>query len=199
MVTAIALHMNLITLFILSVQREQLLQLLQEYAGILTPQLQVLNVEELPEVLTDPQQPPTWYRVFQNGSWLVVEVNSVMKLHSLAAKLSSALSTNFLQIIHCEPVEYSYLLYYNKGNLIREIEAKGHKPAPDVNIGQPFTFEETPLQYFDLDWLAYYCREWDIDLSNLYGTATCTVLEKKSNLPAACMEDVPAMTTLLLQ
>ncbi|MDF2188690.1 hypothetical protein [Paraflavitalea sp. CAU 1676] len=176
--------MNLLSCYVKSTRQERLIELLASYCGFCTVTRDAPVPVPPTDVLADPQQPPSMYTVNGCGDWVIIEVNSILKLHELGSILSSQLNTYFLQTIYCAVIEYAYLLLYHNGILIREIESKGYKTDPDINYGEPLLFEDQPAgQYFDLDTIADYCQHWGIDINNLFEQDTCVVLQDSRSQP----------------
>ncbi|WP_276484760.1 hypothetical protein [Paraflavitalea pollutisoli] len=176
--------MNLLSCYVKSQQREHLVDLVQRYSGCGSV-IHNAAVPAAPEtVLAAVNSPPSSYTINRYAEWTVIEVNSFMHLHDLGKLLSKQLQTIFLQAFYCVVVEYAYLLLYENGTLIREIEAKGCKEIPDRNFGQCLPFEQGEgMAFFDLDMIADYCQQLGIDISNQFAERTCTVVQ--DTLPAA--------------
>ncbi|RXK87008.1 hypothetical protein [Filimonas effusa] len=119
-------------------------------------------------------------------NWYCIRHNSFKKLFEWGEYLSSELDTLFVQISFRSEDGFSYLLAYEKGKRIREIEGVGSTETPVTNEGELFSFENPfadgisgkDLQMFDLDSLYDYCLELGVDLDNLQCSYTCRILRK---------------------
>ncbi len=190
--------MNLLTCFVRTTKQDELVAILLKYSGI----QRLIRDAPVPgpacQVLADVEQPPSVYVINSCTDWVVMEVNSLLKLHELGRQLSANLQTTFIQIIYCAVVEYAYMLVCENGSIIREIESKGGKEIPDCNIGEQLSFELCDgITYFDLDTIADYCQQFGIDISNMFEQPTCTVLQG-AGCPAMFRLDQDAEMTSLL-
>lgn len=161
------------------------LEMLQQYAGIQSAS-RVKYTDDLQDnLLADQEAYPDYLAIGRNSAeWVTVQYNSFKKLHDWGANLSQALSTLFLQTVYSPVNEYAYLLAYERGGLIREIEADKHSSTPVINAGRPFDFEKEQVLLFDLDALMDYCTYLGIDTINEQKGAYCTVL--KSTTDRSC-------------
>ncbi|TXI91093.1 MAG: hypothetical protein E6Q36_00110 [Chryseobacterium sp.] len=161
-------------------QQDKLVQLLHEYSGI-TPMPVIEATDDLLDmIMADPETEPTYYVVNKGcDGWLNVEYNSFKRLHHLGKKLSAELDTVFLQTVYASVNQYSYFLYYEKGEKKREIEGISVSPDPSINWGELLAFEsgENDLSMFDLDSIADYCKRLGIDLSCLQNEEYSIVLK----------------------
>ncbi len=170
--------MNLLTCFVKTTKQDELVAILLQYSGI----QRLIRDAPVPgpacEVLADVEQPPSVYIINSCTDWVVMEVNSLLKLHELGRQLSANLQTVFIQIIYCALVEYAYMLVCDNGRIIRELESKGSKEIPDCSKGKQLSFEPCDdISYFDLDTIADYCQQFGIDISNCFEQPTCIVLQ----------------------
>lgn len=190
--------MNLLSCYVHSQQRDRLVDLLKDYSGF-SELIQNAPVPGPPtEVVAAPGVSPSIYIVNRSANWIVIEVNSVLPLYELGRILSAELNTVFLQTTYCASIDFAYLLLYDKGKRLREIEARGSKEVPDRNIGALLSFEqEEELHYFDLDMIANHCQHFGIDISNLFEDQTCTVLQDANNVPMVRLDHEKDMQRLL--
>jgi|GEM_PF-1299209 len=176
--------MNLLTCFVRTTQRDLIINILSEYSGIQTVIKDAPVTGPIREVLIDVLRPPSLYIVNGNSEWIVIEVNSLMKLYELGSIISRRLDTVFLQTIYCQAIGYACFILYEKGGLMREVESVGCKEIPDVNRGRLLEFEyEGDVSYFDLDMIVSYCQDLGIDVGNIYDQQSCTVLQQAGVLP----------------
>jgi hypothetical protein len=155
-----------------------LLALLQQCTGIFATHRAKHTDDILDNILTDKEAAPDYLSIGRNNvEWFTVEHNSFKKLHDWGATLSEALNTLFLQTTYCSVDGYAYLLAYEKGRMIREIEADNKIEIPLVNQGTPFDFEQEELRLFDQDSLMDYCTYLGIDTINERRGTHCTVLK----------------------
>lgn len=189
--------MNLLTCFVRTSRQEELNKILQQFCGIDS----VISNAPVPaptmEILADPDTLPTLFIENRHDQWLVIEVNSVKKLHELGRMISLILQTHFIQIIYCALVEYAYFLMYDEGQAIREIEGNGSQEDPVCDKGDKLPFEEEQVRYFDLDMLAYYCQQLGLDLSNMVEETVCTILTTSADHPTIRLDHPTSLRHLL--
>lgn len=189
--------MNLLTCFVQTSRRDELIKILRQFCGTDTVTTDAPVPTPMTEILADPNQLPTVYVLNNFEQWLVVEVNSVKKLHELGRMISQAMQTYFIQIIYCALVEYAYFLMYHEGKAIREIEGMGEQAKPACDKGDQLSFEEEPIRYFDLDIIAHYCQQLGLDLSNLYENESCTILTNSTSFPTIRLDHQAGLLHLL--
>lgn len=164
-------------------QQDNLVQLLYDYSGITPMSVTEPTDDVLDMILADPEADPSYY-IINKGceGWLNVEYNSFKRLHHLGKRISEELNTVFLQTVYSSVNEYSYFLYYEKGEKKREIESAGTSKLVSINEGEPLAFESlgNDLSMFDLDSIADYCKSMGIDLSCLQNEEYSIVLKAET-------------------
>lgn len=184
--------MEFIFNFHLKTQKDDLLlALVQQCSGIRTAR-RVKYADDLQDnILVDRQAYPDYLSIGRNSAeWLTVECNSFKKLHDWGALLSKELETLFLQTVYSSVNEYSYLLAYEHGLLVREIEATNSSETPLINEGKPFGFEKESVRMFDLDSLMDFCTYLGIDTINGQSATYFTVLKDTSGRSCPVMYNV---------
>jgi hypothetical protein len=170
--------------------RNNLVQILQERFGLKTKSSSpfpndilenpVCNMDSFPDLLAIGQPLNGWISILHNG---------FAKLHESGQFLSQILHTDFIQIIGQENSDYYYFLYFSKGSLIREIEVDSMQLIVFTDIGEKFSFEKSPIltddledesNFFDVDTLEFYCKEFLIDLPALYKSSDFILLKNNT-------------------
>ena len=177
---------------------DELLQLLRDYSGITTEVCELELPCQVGEVIADRQQAPTNYLINRNGDWFVIEINSLARLHELGARASLAFRGDFLQMLYVSVVDYAYFLFYRNGQQLREIEGRGDQELPDKDEGawSPNNWDE-PIRYFDLDTIKELAAGLGIDVSNLFTSANCLMLDSGTCPDLISLSDKSAIEAVL--
>jgi len=184
--------MEFIFNFHLKTQKDDLLlELVQKCSGI-NQASRVKYVDDLQDnILTDREAYPDYLSFSRNCTeWFTVECNSFKKLHDWGALLSKELETLFLQTVYSSVNEYSYLLAYENGEMIREIEATNHSETPVIDKGRPFEFEKESERMFDLDSLMDFCTYLGIDTINGSSAAYFVVMKDTAGRSCPVMYNI---------
>jgi hypothetical protein len=169
--------------------KESLIRILKERSGlenestILFPEYildnPVYDMTKAPDLLAINQ--------LQNG-WISILHNGFAKLYDWGILFSKVLNTTFIQVIGQENSDYYYFLYYFKGELLREIEVDSMQLTIFTDFGKKFSFEKTPIltddfddetNFFSIDTLEFYCKEFGVDIPALYKSQSFTLLKNQ--------------------
>lgn len=125
-------------------------------------------------------------------NWITILYNSGSKIEDWAKILSKKLNCNLIVTIGQNTVDYYYFSQYNKGIKQREIEVCYGDEIDEINIGEPYDFEDIKpgekheddgeITYlFDFDSLSKYSQHFGLEIESDWGNIEWKILRAEQN------------------